>query len=123
MDFENVRRIVVIKNVASNYIEEAIFILRSDSKVENNLLKKDKQLYGKFNNDKDYLIKEAQLIINNYIKECEKNGISYSNSNIRNSTIYNKKLLKSRISINTIINIALFSSLAILLFFMVKMFF
>jgi hypothetical protein len=118
MDFENVRRIVVIKNVASNYIEEAIFILRSDSKVENNLLKKDRQLYGKLNNDKDYLIKEAQIIINNYIKECEKNGISYSNSNI-----YNKKLLKSRLSINTIINIALFSSLAILLFFLVKVFF
>ncbi|HHY22874.1 MAG TPA: hypothetical protein GX527_01360 [Clostridiaceae bacterium] len=123
MDFENVRRIVVIKNVASNYIEEAIFILRSDSKVENNLLKKDRQLYGKLNNDKDYLIKEAQIIINNYIKECEKNGISYSNSNIHNSTIYNKKLLKSRLSINTIINIALFSSLAILLFFLVKVFF
>ena len=123
MDLENVRKIVVIKNVASNYIEEAIFILRSDSKVENNLLKKDKQLYGKFSNDKDYLIKEAQLIINNYIKECEKNGISYSNSKNNNLNNYNSKFLKSRLSFNIIINIALFGSLAILLFFLVKVFF
>lgn len=123
MGLENFRKIVVIKDIASNYIEEAIFILRSDSKVENNLLKKDNQLCGKFSNDKDYLIKEAKLIINNYIKECEKNGISYSNSNINNSSITNRKLFKLRLSINTIIDIALFTSIAILLFFLAKIFF
>jgi len=118
MDMENVRKIVVIKNVASNYIEEAIFILRSDCRADNNLLKKDRLLYGKLNNDKDYLIKEAQLIINNYINECKKNGISYANSNI-----HDMKVHKAKLSVNTIINIALFSSFALLLFFLIKVFF
>ncbi|NSW92812.1 MAG: hypothetical protein HPY74_19590 [Firmicutes bacterium] len=84
-------------------------------KIVDRLLKKDKYFYGEFKGDKD-IIKEAQLIINNYIKECEKTGEIGANSCSRN-----KKIFKIRLSINTIINITLLGSIAVLLFFIIKL--
>jgi hypothetical protein len=127
MGAENVRRVVVIKNVASNYIEEAIFILRNDTNTNTNtdLAKKNKSIYSKFNNDnndKDYLIKEAKSIINNYIEECKKNDNFYFNPDISDQALitYSKKFFRSKRYINNIINIILFITFTTLIFFLVK---
>lgn len=130
MDLENVKKIVVIKNIASNYIEEAIFILRSNPMVEKDTRKNSNQVNSNLNNNKDGLIEEAKLIIDNYVKECEKNGILYSNidynisknRNRNKSKSRNKRLFKFGLPINIIIDVALCASIAVLVFFIIKVF-
>jgi hypothetical protein len=64
------RKIVVIKNIPSNIIEEAILILKSehdpkDVKDYKGVMKTKKV------KSNDYLVKEAEYIINNYVKESK----------------------------------------------------
>ena len=111
----NTRRIVVIRDIPSNFIEEAILILKSESGSasdkgqESNADKNARKI------DNDFLIKEAELIINNYIKECRKRGI-YTDTTKRKPGI-----LKDKFKTNLIINIALIGSIAFLIFVLTKL--
>ena len=62
------RRIVVIKNIASNLIEEAILILRSgpDETAGTGARRPGQSGTGPRN---DFLLREAERIINDYMKE------------------------------------------------------
>ena len=78
----------------------------------------EKHYNGEFksNCDKDYIIKEAQLVINNFIKkECEKKGKTGLYSCGASS-----EFPKRKFSIDTIINIILLGSMATLLFFVIR---
>ena len=75
MPDNNMKNIVVLKNLPSNLIDEAIVFLKSKRSVrkleviERNtttMLKKDKKI-------DDYIIKEAENVISNYIEKIEKN--------------------------------------------------
>ena len=55
------RRVVIINNINSDTIDQAIFILKSD--------KKDAQLSKSADGD---IVREAQNIINNYIRQVER---------------------------------------------------
>ena len=73
----NMKNIIVLKEVPSNLVEEAIVILK-----ENVDLKKHEALNSKKENvkigakvkgnSKDYLIKEAESIVSNFISNLEK---------------------------------------------------
>ena len=69
---DKMKNIVVLKNLPSNLVEEAIVILKQDRKnikcVENNNLKKEIKNCGK---PKDYIVKEAEMVISNYISGLE----------------------------------------------------
>lgn len=67
MVIDNTRRIIVIKDVDSEYVQEAILVLR-ESKKQAGALGGDKQ---ESRLDHDYLVKEAQRIIDDYIKDCK----------------------------------------------------
>lgn len=58
------RRVVIINNINSDTIDQAIFILKSD--------KRDGVLYKS-----DSVVLEAQKIINNYIKQVERLKYDY----------------------------------------------
>lgn len=67
---DNVRNIVRLKDVPSNIIEEAIIIFKENKKA------KKHEYSSKFSNskieneeDKKYIIKEAELIISDYLNE------------------------------------------------------
>lgn len=69
---DNVRNIVRLKDIPSNIIEEAIIILKQNKKV------KKYEYSSKFSKSKDenddekkYVIKEAELIISEYLKESD----------------------------------------------------
>ncbi|HOJ12000.1 MAG TPA: hypothetical protein PK733_15620 [Clostridiales bacterium] len=121
MVFGNMRKVVVIKNLPSDFIEEAIFILRVDGKTDNNLLKNDKALSGKSKTEGDCLIKEAQTIINNYIKECEKNGIITKTPNNTEINVINpQKSFTKKVPLNVVINIALIGSIVAFIYLLVR---
>lgn len=62
---EGLKNIVVLKNLPSNIIEEAFVVVKHNLKIEN--MENDK------NNSKEgnYVIKEAEMVINNYLESIE----------------------------------------------------
>ena len=111
---EGSKRIVIIKDINSNMIEEAILILKKESlpaMVDNSVAegKKEKK------NAPDFLLKEAQVIIENYFKE---NKSSFKSKTRREAR---KKLPINKLKISRIINITLIGSLVILVLMLTKL--
>ena len=100
---DKVKNIVVLKDLPSNIIEEAIVILKGDKKrmeyikkhIENENNKKEIKNIDK---SKDYIVKEAQMVISNYISTVENQKITKDKKD-------NKKLEKGyrRMKIATIV--------------------
>ena len=85
MSDKNMKNIVVLKNLPSNLVDEAIVILKS-KKTAKKLELIEKSIVKKRNtntNTSDYVIKEAENVISNYINKMEKNKkFKKSNNNI-----------------------------------------
>lgn len=109
------RKIVVIKDIASNYIEEAIIILKNHPRDCSCSSGKGKTIKNrKIVND--FILKEAEMVINSYIKN---NKIQQANSKHTAGRIgYAKKVFRE----NLIINLALLSSIALLVFLITRFF-
>lgn len=94
MELSNMKNMIVLKNLPSNTIEEAIVILKENKKIKNykymkekckeeNIKNKDRYVHnvnntsGKLDknvnkkNEKDYILKEAEMIISSYITKLE----------------------------------------------------
>ena len=110
------KRIVVIKDIPSNIIEEAILILKNEPKFMKEIDSKDPGSKNK-RPDNDYIFKEAEMIINNYIKE---NNLSIKNS--KNERSVKTGVFKNKILPNIIINLGLLGSIALLSFLILKLF-
>ena len=85
MPESNLKNIVVLKNLPSNLIDEAIVILKSnkDAKKLQFIEKASTIEYSKMQKSKDYVIKEAENVIASYASKLEKNRtIKKSTNNI-----------------------------------------
>lgn len=68
--------VVVLKNLPSNVIEEAIVILKHNQKVKVMENRKFTNNVGEMGNDsKQYIVKEAEMIIKNCIEEKKVTGV------------------------------------------------
>lgn len=109
------KRIIIIKNISSDLIEEAILIL----KPERSLYKNPWRSTAVKNNAGEknvVLLKEAESIINNYLKENKLNVIP-------ERRLGKKPFLNRRITmVDLIINLLMFSSIALLIFLTFKLF-
>ena len=70
------KNIIVLKNLPSNLIEEAIVILKSNKEAKklefvdnNNKVKNENIFQNKKNN---YIVKEAEIVLESYISNLEK---------------------------------------------------
>ncbi len=108
------KKIVVIKNISSNLIEEAILILKSDPDSKRTE-KDEKLLKSRSNTGNDFILKEAESIINQYIKE---NGLAVSSRKHRKSRL---KLFRFNIPVNVLINCLLMAAIAFLLLIINKL--
>jgi len=84
---ENLRNIVILKDLPSNVIEEAFVVLKKNQKV-----RKLEHIDNKNNNfvcekngedDNEFIIREAELLLADYIDDCdyEENSIYKINNN------------------------------------------
>ncbi len=91
MDTSNLKNIVVLKDLPSNLVEEAIVVLKQNKKNEklefvdseknkNQTGNLEKKTNVKSENSKDYIVKEAQLLIAEYILKTEKKNQKESQS-------------------------------------------
>ena len=74
MDTSNMKNIVVLKNLPSNIVEEAIVILKANKKVKKlETVEQSKSVKGNSSSKKDngYILKEAEMIVNNYFSKME----------------------------------------------------
>ncbi|MBQ9298557.1 MAG: hypothetical protein IJ223_06000 [Clostridia bacterium] len=73
MDIGQMKNMVVLKNLPSNIVEEAIVILKPNQKVKNiQYIKKVEGTEKQEKNKNEYILKEAELLINNCIAELER---------------------------------------------------
>ena len=80
MNESNLKNMVVLKNLPSNIVEEAIIILKNTRKIKK--LEKIEKSKIKDNTidkevDKNYIIKEAEMVISNYILQLEEKKKKY----------------------------------------------
>ena len=72
MESSNMKNMVVLKNLPSNMVEEAIIIFKETSKIKAkdviNKSNKINQIQGK---SKDIIFKEAEMLVNDYVKKIE----------------------------------------------------
>ena len=77
MEASNLKNMVVLKNLPSNIVEEAIVILKENRKVKNlekiDKIDKNKKIEcsNKINKGGDYILKEAELVVADYIINLE----------------------------------------------------
>lgn len=91
MDTENMKNMVVLKNLPSNIVDEAIVILKPNVKLKNLDLAENKKDKNKIKNQgqqnpKKYIVNEAEMIVSNYLSklEVDKKNIAKANKKIEN---------------------------------------
>lgn len=81
MDISSMKNMIVLKDLPSNIVEEAIVILKTNKKIKKPELVQNKSENFKNSNNKedkgnqDYIVKEAELVISNYISKIEDQDI------------------------------------------------
>ncbi len=75
MNISDMKNIVVLKNLPSNLVEEAIVVLKENKKIHKYQLIDAKEKNNdniEKNNDKGYILKEAEMLVKSYTEELEK---------------------------------------------------
>ena len=106
METSKMKNMVVLKNLPSNMVEEAIIIFKETSKI------KARDVINKTNSinqiqekgkSKDIIFKEAEILINDYVKKIEQQ----KNKNLFNQKINNKFLKKYSLVVTILFIISL----------------
>lgn len=87
MNTENMKNMVMLKDLPSNIIDEAIIILKPNIKIRSlDTSKKNNSNNKKIKEEdsKKYIINEAEMLITNYITKIENNKNSKPNKKIEN---------------------------------------
>ena len=84
METSKMKNMVVLKNLPSNMIEEAIVIFKENSKIKaKDVINKSNQLSQVQGKSKDIIFKEAEMLVNDYVKRVESS---------KNRKIFDKKI-------------------------------
>lgn len=102
----NAKQVVILKNIQSNYIEEAILVLKNNQQGMGNR----KKATGMISNLKnsDHIVLEAQSIIDKYVQQHYSKYNYYMPNQKKNNPVK-----KWNFSVGVILNIALFVSVAL----------
>lgn len=74
MNQGGLKNMVVLKNLPSNIVEEAIIVLKTNKKIKQvEKIEKEKSIESKEikNRENDYILKEAEMLVNTYIAKLE----------------------------------------------------
>ena len=94
MEGSKLKNIVVLKNLPSNLVEEAIVVLKSNKNVKKlEKIEKNKTIENEIETkkDKEYVLKEAEMLVSNYVAKLEN-----QNNNRRKNIEVNKKYKRLR---------------------------
>ena len=109
MDANVMKRVIVLKNLQSNMVEEAYVIFKNNIKSHKYEMVDNQNYKSKIKkkNGKDYMVSEAESIINDYINRVEENSFRNESCNLKKK--YKKlKLGAIILTIISILNFALY---------------
>ena len=78
MESNIMKNIVILKNLPSNLVEEAFVVLKENEKIQIEDLTNKESIARDINKNtnekesKEYIVKEAELLVENYLKDIEK---------------------------------------------------
>lgn len=77
MEINNNKNMVVLKNLPSNIVEEAYVVLKSRKKAKKlqKVEKNTKENMGEFTSKDKYVVKEAELLVSEYLEKIDNNKI------------------------------------------------
>ncbi len=104
MEQSNLKNMVILKDIPSNIIEEAIIILKENKKAKRLEKIETKEGTKKQERTNDYILKEAEMFVNSYVSKIEQKK--------KTKSAINKKLERK---CNRLKNYAGLASLIILL--------
>lgn len=105
---QNMRNIVILKDLPSNMIEEAFVVLKENSKIKNFQLVDNKfKDNNNINDGDDFVVKEAEMLIANYINDVEKNDMKVVNMSLDLDKKY-KKMKWVTLALGVCLAIAIF---------------
>lgn len=91
MEASNLKNMVVLKNLPSNIVDEAIIVLKTNKKVKKlQKIEKNNQIDKEEKRDKDYILKEAEMLVNSYISKVEIKDIKKDNVSQKQKNRYEK---------------------------------
>ncbi len=97
MESNIMKNIVILKNLPSNLVEEAFIVLKENERIQiqdltnyENSNKNTNKNYNECKN-KEYIIKEAEMLVENYLKDIE------NRKNEKNKDIWKLKYEKLKI--------------------------
>lgn len=80
MDVNKMRNMVILKDLPSNLIDEALIVFKENQKIKKLEYAENKsdKFSEEYDNKKecDYVVKEAELLISDYINKLENTGIT-----------------------------------------------
>lgn len=91
MNQSNLKNMVVFKNIPSNLVEEAIIILKANARIKKpERIEKNKNVENvkQSKKENDYILKEAEMLVNSYVSRLEKKKEEKKNKNINLSKKY-----------------------------------
>lgn len=116
------KRVIVLRDIHSNLFEEAILVMKEDVQNGDGKLKTP-QIEGSSGGSSNFILKEAETIINNYVRENKGNlaTVPKERKKTKNTTA-KRKFNESRFMKILIINSALIGSIAAVAFILIKIF-
>ena len=85
MDTKIMKKMIVLKNLQSNMIEEAYVVLKNNCKVHKfqKINEEENGLADHNEKENDYMVKEAEMVINDYICKMESKEFNFNNISLR----------------------------------------
>ena len=85
MDTKIMKKMIVLTNLQSNLVEEAYVVLKNNCKVHKFQKINDKDNVINYNDKKenDYMVKEAKMVINDYICKMESKEFNFNNISLK----------------------------------------
>ena len=88
MNMSDMKNMIILKNLPSNLVEEAIIILKGNKSIHRYQMQdtkesneKEKSLKSKDSiRDSNYIIKEAEMLIKSYTENLERKGPKWKNN-------------------------------------------
>ena len=91
MEVSSMKNMVVLKNLPSNIIEEAIVVLKSNKRVKNLEKIENCKFSGSENekkNDDEYVLKEAEMLVSDYIDKIDENKKPVKKVNVKKLKVW-----------------------------------
>lgn len=80
MNISNMKNMIVLKNLPSNLIDEAIVILKANKKIKKGMyLGEQKNKRENMDEDtEEFIVREAEMIVSDYISDIEMDEIDFN---------------------------------------------